>query len=488
MKIFKSLTFFAIILTISLLTGCDGGSSGGGSGSGGGVGTIVVSDVEITGISADGSSITIEWTNPNSTGLDHIDVVGTGGIDEDILGSNSCNLTGLSASTEYKISLVSSYIDGQTSDGNVVYVSTTAGAVVNHTAVATETELEAIETDDLDGDYFLTDDVTLTSEWDPIGDNSNHFTGTFNGNGHTVSNFSITGSNSYVGFFGYIENAKISNLDITGTSITGAGNVGGIAGHAVNSTIVNCSSSVAVNCTSGFVGGIIGFVTGSSKIESCFSTGNVTGTSEVGGITGYNSAGIITKCYSTGNITGTDTNGHIAGITATNSGGTISYCYSTGDITAASGNGVAGIASWGGDIYYCYSTGDISGDIQTAGITGWVNPGNKVENCYSISIITGNTNSAGIGGASDTGGEIKNCFFAGTVDSAGSSKSGILNDGGTVTNSYYDTAGASSSYGGTGYTTAQLKDSANFSGWDFDNVWDIDGTTNNGFPFLRNMP
>jgi hypothetical protein len=37
----------------------------------------------------------------------------------------------------------------------------------------------------------------------------------------------------------------------------------------------------------------------------------------------------------------------------------------------------------------------------------------------------------------------------------------------------------------TGLSTAQMKDSVNYSGWDFTAVWNIDGTTNDGYPFLR---
>jgi hypothetical protein len=58
----------------------------------------------------------------------------------------------------------------------------------------------------------------------------------------------------------------------------------------------------------------------------------------------------------------------------------------------------------------------------------------------------------------------------------------------TVTASYWDTetSGLTTSAGGTGRTTAEMKQQSTFVDWDFDTVWQIDeGET---YPYLRSNP
>ena len=57
----------------------------------------------------------------------------------------------------------------------------------------------------------------------------------------------------------------------------------------------------------------------------------------------------------------------------------------------------------------------------------------------------------------------------------------------TITGCYYDSTLAPTveANSGTGLTTTEMKDKANFTGWDFDTVWDIDPSINDGYPFLR---
>ncbi|WP_338100231.1 hypothetical protein [Methanolapillus africanus] len=74
----------------------------------------------------------------------------------------------------------------------------------------------------LSGDYILTDNISIGSgSWQSIGNNSTPFTGTFNGNGHTITfsdNTTFTNSantNDSYGLFGNVGNsADISNVAI----------------------------------------------------------------------------------------------------------------------------------------------------------------------------------------------------------------------------------------------------------------------------------
>ncbi|AHF08559.1 hypothetical protein [Desulfitobacterium metallireducens] len=84
--------------------------------------------------------------------------------------------------------------------------------------------------------------------------------------------------------------------------------------------------------------------------------------------------------------------------------------------------------------------------------------------------------------------QITNCFAVGTLN--GTTLGGLLPttaSGCGITSSYWDTTVSSilSSEGGTGKTTAEMKTQATFSGWDFSTIWNIDSSSNSGYPFLR---
>lgn len=152
------------------------------------------------------------------------------------------------------------------------------------------------------GSYKLTADITVTAPY------ANEFTGTFDGDGHTVT-LDITASTANVGLFsklaggavvknvitagsvtttgkkcvagiaGYAtDNVKIENCKNT-ASITGNKNVGGILGEAYNNEesisvgIKNCANEGAVNGTGSAVGGIVGKMEGQNSIIDCYNRG-----------------------------------------------------------------------------------------------------------------------------------------------------------------------------------------------------------------------
>ncbi len=130
-------------------------------------------------------------------------------------------------------------------------------------------------------------------EWTPIGGNStdsapgNPFRGTFDGNGHTVSNLKITSGHSFVGLLGYMRNATIQKVGLEKSSITA--NLGaGLVGYAyTGSRIRQCYSKAAVSGYSG-IGGILGMVGGQNcEILDCYYTGSLTTTVSGAGVLGY---------------------------------------------------------------------------------------------------------------------------------------------------------------------------------------------------------
>ncbi|MCL2041998.1 MAG: Ig-like domain-containing protein, partial [Bacteroidales bacterium] len=194
----------------------------------------------------------------------------------------------------------------------------------------------------LDDHFKLADDINLTTylasgagfdKWDvdgwlPIGDDSNPFTGSFHGGGHTISGLTINRGgygNNNIGLFGYLDGAEIDSLGIVDCDITGNMYVGGLTGrNDYNAVISNCY--VTGNVTGDIVGGLAGENNNAATIENCYATTNVTGNvtgNFVGGLVGANRNATISNCYAAGNVTGYDAVGGLAG---TNAYATIENC------------------------------------------------------------------------------------------------------------------------------------------------------------------
>jgi len=97
-------------------------------------------------------------------------------------------------------------------------------------------------------------------EWTPIGNSDHNFSGTFDGQGHTISNLQITGgSKSNIGLFGFTTNGLVKNLTVKNAKVSGRLNVGVIAGTPYTSKYDNITVTghVEVNGMS-YVGGVFG--------------------------------------------------------------------------------------------------------------------------------------------------------------------------------------------------------------------------------------
>ena len=166
------------------------------------------------------------------------------------------------------------------------------------------------------GQYFiLMNDIDLGGkEWSPIGTSDDiSFRGTFDGNSHLISNLYVNRpTTSGVGLFGYVYNATIRDLGITGnSSVTGKERVGGLVGrcyiNAEGHTISGCFSDADVTASNNSAGGLIGIFrsTKAFSVEDCYTAGDVTGYNYTGGILGQldqNTDFSISNCYSAGMI------------------------------------------------------------------------------------------------------------------------------------------------------------------------------------------
>lgn len=188
-------------------------------------------------------------------------------------------------------------------------------------------------------------DIDLQNEeWIPMGGNASEdgtssvlFKGTFDGNGHTVSNLMISEGNYYVGFFGDLSNATVQNFGIESGMVTGTGKVGGLAGTIRgNVTIKNCYNKANVSGKSS-TGGIVGMASGSnSTVENCYNAGSVGGNSTAAGIVGYYSGSAVSttvkNCFNIGRAAY-----GIVGSAATNATGNVvdSYTLDTADVAGS---------------------------------------------------------------------------------------------------------------------------------------------------------
>ena len=293
---------------------------------------------------------------------------------------------------------------------------------------------------------ILTADITAEgADWTPIGNGSKKYTGTFDGDGHTITGLTTPENyGDYAGLFGYVgEGGVIKNVGLEGGSINGSYNVGGIVGSCLG-TVQNCYNTGTVN-GSNFVGGIVGYffsTGGTAEVTNCYNTGVVTATddsAQVGGIVGENYAASggtaeVTNCYNTGTVTGTHKNACVGGIVGSNyvPGGktNVTNCYNTGAVTGTGSNAnVGGIVGENytprgtAEVTNCYNTGAVTATADSAEVGGIVGynytPRGTVEvtNCYNTGAVTATADSAGVGGivgynfAPSATAKVANCYY-----------------------------------------------------------------------------
>lgn len=444
----RSMLFTTIALIFSLTfitTGC------GDDGDGGNTGIPEITDstapgiVTITGAVVGGGSITVTWTDPSDSDLASVYLTWQNSSMADPIG-NTVNKGAQTYTipdlgnieTEYTITITAK--DGADNKSGVISfkVHYTPTAATYH-FIYTAADFNAIRggepgyaTWDLTGCYVLMADISISGYylssgteaegWGPLGTSSgNPFTGTFEGNGHTISGLAINRSANYQGLFGYISSTGIvKDLSVSGT-VNGLQYVGGLAGSN-EGKITNCSSNVIIGTaptksvapSNYSFGGLVGQNYGT--ITGCHSTGAVYGSVDyVGGLIGYNNGGTIVNSYSTGNVNG-GTYNYVGGLVGRSLNGTITGCHATGNVTGTRDyiGGLVGsnyYVSSGGTITNCYATGSVNGSATGyyhGGLTG-SNNGGTITTSYSTGTVTGGSNTGGLCGINT--GVISKCYY-----------------------------------------------------------------------------
>lgn len=395
--------------------------------------------------------------------------------------------------------------DAVQDDEAVLLAISGSGTATDPFIVVTEEDLMLVS-DFPDCHFKLANDIALTStDWEPLCVLGDPFSGTFDGDGYTISNLTITSSETENGLFS--ENAgTIKNLNVE-TSTTGVllSTYTGILAGKNSGTIENCNVTGEIyrasgNMTAVYAGGFVGYNSGT--INRCTASGTIdvsmyiSSSSDtyriyVGGFAGYNTNN-LTECYADVDLSADkcgDSSSRnslyydiriVGGFLGGNIGGTVSSCFSQGTICL------------GG---HKANTGSYAYEARCA-VGGFIGSNNgTVENCATISTISKIDDyvtiySGGLAyynnGVSSTTGTITNCYAV---------TSGVLNYGlaysNTATGSFYDktVSGKTDTYYGTPKSTAAMKMAMTYTnaGWDFDSTWAISEDVNDGYPHLQWM-
>lgn len=158
-------------------------------------------------------------------------------------------------------------------------------------------------------------DIDASGLTSPIGNTTNPFKASFDGNGFSLKNLHLKSDNfgNATGLFGVIDGGHISNLGVIGAQVSGNTYTGIIAGLLKSGTIERCFSTGTVSSSSICAGGLVG-ENMAGTIMNCYSGASVSNANDYasGGLVGKNS-GTISNCYATGEVAGHDYVGGIVG-------------------------------------------------------------------------------------------------------------------------------------------------------------------------------
>lgn len=251
-----------------------------------------------------GGDKVIDCSVKNLTVTAYRDVGGLVGCSSADLSGNKVEDTTVVQSDKngYKDEVITTFgeVCGQTLGGSNTDATTSNVTLDGPIFISTKEELVAFADAVNGGTSFAGKTVALTGDidlggaaWDPINAPAQHIT--FDGQGHKVSNFTVTGKKN-VGFFGNVDQNAIKNWTIENATVSGINHVAALAGHGVCLTIENChvrnstiTTAVENNDDGDKAGAIVGYLSGepiayvkNSTVENC----TVKGYRDIGGAVG----------------------------------------------------------------------------------------------------------------------------------------------------------------------------------------------------------
>lgn len=392
-----------------------------------------------------------------------------------------------------------------------------------YTPIYTKNDLDSIRLD-LAGKYILMNDISFSSEdyeigcafynsgrgWNPIGSNSEPFSGEFNGDGHAIIGLKITNAeSSYQGLFGVLApNSTVKKLVLIDEEITGNAYIGGIAGHSYG-IIEDCHVNGNITGTNR-VGGLVGYLGGSNyyaKLLYSTASGTVTGENVVGGLIGYHDmryerlsttdnpvtvyrADVI-GCANIADVIGKSDVGGLIGEVYGPSGH-IGCCYNAGNIIALNGSAGGIIGKESASFWWSR----VKINMQTTVYRYYEMPG--FSNCYNSGAIHAKDFAGGLVGQTTTEGnaqtktKIRYSYNVGHVISEQGNAAPIIgyNNFADLTNVYYLENSCDNPKNNTGKsrTDTELKNPDVYEEFDFENTWIIEtGAASYPYATLKNV-
>lgn len=325
-------------------------------------------------------------------------------------------------------------------------VDTETGAYHVYTAAGLQAWATACS-ENVATDCVLMRDIDMADiTWTPIGSNTNPYTGTFEGSGHTILNLNIDPeATTYTGFLGGLGSGGIvQNLILSNLTIPEARYAGGIVGSSHGGSILNCKVSGSITCSI-YGGGILCYSSGSNNIVSgctnsaTIKTENSNQSARVGGIAASVNYALITSCTNSGTVTNDydmSTSSVAGGIVGYSSNTAICNCSNTGIVTGTGRTGGIVGDSTQTQISNCTNTSTLNASttqdttVEVGGLAGRCEYGNISSSANYASIAAANDSSsyytrAGgivgyISGATSSIGSINACLNRGSVTTSGS--------------------------------------------------------------------
>ncbi|HSX05454.1 MAG TPA: fibronectin type III domain-containing protein [Candidatus Saccharimonadales bacterium] len=365
-------------------------------------------------------------------------------------------------------------------------------------AITTCQQLQDMD-NDLTASYVLAQDIDCygSGAWNsgagfsPIGlaESGAAFTGSFDGQGHTVYGLTIDRSTtSPAGLFYIIQGTTVQSVNLVDASISGTDTSGTLAAGIIDSNIsdIHIEQSAVSTAGSAYTGGLAGYDYangGDVAISGSWFSGTVNGFADTGGLVGYMSFVNVVDSYSTGTVTGTSNVGGLVGEFQDFWG--INNTFSQAAVVA-SGNDAGGLVGQLGDglhgapfIFNSYASGSVTSSADAAGGLVGLDIA-AIDDSFGAGAVSAPsaTNVGGFVGIYSSGDSNNNVYDqlrTGQASCAGGGSCGSVMANVTAVN----TAGSpNSSYFFNDLSNAPL------SGWDT-SVW---VTKASGFPVFARLP
>tara|TARA_B100000749_G_scaffold280223_1_gene275478 strand:+ start:186218 stop:188974 length:2757 start_codon:yes stop_codon:yes gene_type:complete len=337
-------------------------------------------------------------------------------------------------------------------------------------------------------------------------DGASVFTGNFDGNNFTISNFSLlTPTQTGVGLFATVNGSEIKNLRLEDAVVSGDSNIGLLVGVGVEVKISNITASGYFTIDGSNAGGIIGYLFRGKVFNSSFTANGTSwatgGGSNIGGITGHGEFSAINNSSATLLLAGAGGSNYLGGIVGSASYLTISTSHA--DFNVTNGNNIGGIVGYGSRytiVSNSYSNGALNGGNFIGGIFGRGQDTMVTRSFSTVDIFSYGAVVGGIIGESNNVTLLDNFFVGAIVANSSATDVGIIAGNSTTpiySNNYFwaglgcdanndSTPGDCNTTGGStqpNITDFHLATTAPINAWDiegdsvgYDEVWAISGT------------